>query len=477
MKQFHILSISFFLVLNSSILSAQTLVSAEYLSTTSSSLLALLVSNQVPTSYDVDYYKIIYNTTDTQGNPTIASGGVGIPVGSCDTLPIVAYCHGTVLRKQDIPSEENFEAYIGKLFASAGYISVMPDYIGLGESSGLHPYVHAKSEATATLDLVRATREFLASENGVQDNNQLFITGYSQGGHAAMATYKYIQDNGLYTEFNVAAAAPASGPYNLSGSQAAVLTSGQPYSNPGYVVYLLMGYQVAYGTLYNSLSEVLKSPYDTAVLPYFDGVQDQYDMSDVNAILPQVLSDLMQDSTLNNFTTNPNHRLAVALRDNDNYDWTPGQPLRMFYCTGDEQVAYGNALVADSVMDSNGAPDVDAVQVGTGNHSDCVIPSLVAAYDFFETHKVECSYVQSVDNPVETANFKAYPNPAKEQITVNIQRPNGQLYLTNLQGQRVKQQTIYRSTSTLDISNLPAGIYFLEYNTGNDKVIQKVVVQ
>ena len=38
----------------------------------------------------------------------------------------------------------------------------MPDYLGMGESPGLHPYVHGESEATATLDMIRAAREFIS---------------------------------------------------------------------------------------------------------------------------------------------------------------------------------------------------------------------------------------------------------------------------------------------------------------------------
>ena len=53
----------------------------------------------------------------------------------------------------------------------------MPDYIGMGDSPGFHPYVHAKSEATASIDMVRAAREYLSTTNFV-DNNELFLTGY-----------------------------------------------------------------------------------------------------------------------------------------------------------------------------------------------------------------------------------------------------------------------------------------------------------
>ena len=143
----------------------------------------------------------------------------------------------------------------------------MPDYIGMGDSPGFHPYVHAKSEATASVDMVRAAREYLSTTNFV-DNNELFLTGYSQGGHACMATTKFINDENLQSEFNIVASAPCSGPYDLSGIMANTIIAPSPYSNPGYIVYLLASYQLAYGNIFNSWSDVLYPPYDTIVPPF-----------------------------------------------------------------------------------------------------------------------------------------------------------------------------------------------------------------
>ena len=55
-------------------------------------------------SYSVDTYKIIYNTTDVDGTPTIASGAFCVPVSpDCQGFPIAVYEHGTSLRKIDVP--------------------------------------------------------------------------------------------------------------------------------------------------------------------------------------------------------------------------------------------------------------------------------------------------------------------------------------------------------------------------------------
>lgn len=478
MKQLYTWLISFLLCLNISTSTSQVLISSEFISTTPAALISL-VSNGFPTNYDVNFYKLTYNTTDAQGNPTTATGAVAIPESSCDIMPMLAYCHGTVLRKQDIPSAENTESYIGKTFSSIGYITVMPDYVGLGDSPGLHPYVHATSQATATIDLIRATREFMSNDLTIQDNNQLFITGYSQGGHAAMATHKYIQDNNLYNEFNVVASAPCSGPYDLSGSQSGVITSGLPYSNPGYVVYLLMSYQTAYGNLYTTLSDVLKSPYDVDMLTYFDGVQNQYDMSDVNAALPNQLNGFMEDSVLTNFANNPNHPLRKALEDNDNYDWAPQRPVRMMYCTGDEQVDYTNSTTAAAAMNANNAPDVAAVEAGGNSvdHGGCVIPALSEAYEFFETKTTFCGFAQSTNELASRFEFSYFPNPATSEITMAFPVSVGTVHLLSLQGQLMKEVNVTSTQLILSVDELPKGMYFLRWNQQNGQFIERVVIQ
>ena len=81
---------------------SQNLVSCTYLNQTSS--LILSVTSGLNVSYDVDLYKMVYNTVDVQGNPTIASGAFLVPTNTnCADFPI-AYNHGTTLRKNDVPS-------------------------------------------------------------------------------------------------------------------------------------------------------------------------------------------------------------------------------------------------------------------------------------------------------------------------------------------------------------------------------------
>ncbi|MCZ4410141.1 alpha/beta fold hydrolase [Cryomorphaceae bacterium 1068] len=439
---------------------AQELVSAELVFNYNTALISFL-GFPLPVEYAVDFYRITYTTTDTDGEPTIASGAFTLPVsGSCNSFPMVAYCHGTVLKRYDVPSERNFESLVVTVLSSAGYIGIAPDYLGLGVDEGVHPYVHAESQATATIDLISAVREFLGTSD-MQDNGEVFITGYSQGGHASMAALKYAQENDLVDELGIVAGAPLSGPYNMSGSQSEVILSGEPYSNPGYIIYLLVGYNSVYGNLYTELSDIVQEPYADLVAPYFDGEQDEFEMTVVNALLPGNIDELLRDSVLTNFETNPNHPLRVALEDNDLFDWSPEMPLRMFYCDGDEQVAFTNSTTTDQIMNDNGAEDVASENVLPGaNHGGCVEPALFATYEFFDGLASGCSSTLSVTDAAEES-IAIWPNPARDVVQIIFALGSGQMALYDVNGRLLKEQIVNSELSTFDVSDLPNGNYIL----------------
>ena len=459
------LSITFlvFSLLPSKKITSQHLVSCDYVESTVSFILSAATGLTLP--YDVDLYKMIYNTVDAHGNPTIASGAFIVPSNTtCLEFPIAVYHHGTSLKKTDVPSNNIQETFIGKVFAAGGYFTCMPDYIGMGESPGLHPYVHGNSEATASIDMIKAAREFITDSLAMIDNGEVFLTGYSQGGHACMATHKYISDNNMSNEFNVIASAPCSGPYVLSITMADSLTSLTPYSNPGYIAYLLASYQLVYGNIFNSWSDILQSPYDTIVPPFFDGNNTTLGMGQLNNLLPQVMDSLIIDTVLNNFindSVNQTHPLWVALLDNDNYDWTPQEPINMYYCTADEQVAYTNSIVADSVMNANGAPYVQSINSGTGlNHNACVFPALTTAFVWFESLKTPCSTVNDIQwgQPL----IKLYPNPFSNEFKLEIQ-DKGEVNVYSSDGKLI-HSIILSETSVITTSNWPNGLYFITFN-------------
>lgn len=468
--------VTFVLIIAGSSVNAQNeyLVDSEFLNNTPSFLLGLVPA--IPATYDVDFYRLTYYTTDVMGNETVASGSIALPSNSeCNSVPMAVYCHGTVLRQNDVPSQDNIEGFLTKVLASSGYIAVAPDYLGLGENPGFHPYVHAESQATATIDLIRAAREFLETST-ISDNGETLITGYSQGGHAAMATLKYATDENLNEELGIVAGAPCSGPYNISDTQTDVILSGEPYSNPGYIVYVVMSYEFVYGNIYENLSDVIQQPYADEVVPYFDGMQDENDMGVVNALLPGNVDELLVDSVLENFENNLNHPLRVALRDNDNYDWAPQVPLRMFYCTGDEQVSFMNSIDAEEAMLQNGVEDVASINsMPETSHADCVFPALTDAFEFFTEIAPPCAVLNTrTEKPLE---LNVYPNPTQGLVNLSIDQRKGKLAVQDMSGRILTLSNISSETTQIDLSDLPSGVYLISVQTENQLYRSRIVIE
>ncbi|WP_446225667.1 lipase family protein [Nocardia sp. IBHARD005] len=142
-----------------------------------------------------------YWMSDSAGVQRPASGAMFLPQGDAPVggWPIVAYDHGTTgsgpgcggqadpeLAPQQL--ERASEDRLIKRFVDQGFAVVTPDYLGLGRfGTGPHPYLEVRSEATATIDLVRAARA--ASPELSRTWSAL---GTSQGGHAALSA-AYVQ--------------------------------------------------------------------------------------------------------------------------------------------------------------------------------------------------------------------------------------------------------------------------------------------
>jgi predicted esterase len=221
----------------------------------------------------VDVHQLSYNTVDPVEQPTTASGALMIPTGTdpaCQgARPIVTYAHGTTVEKSyniaDLTNPDNAEGLLMAVtFAAQGYIVVAPNYTGFATSTqGYHAYLNADQSAKDTVDAIAAARSALPTSTAptVTDAGKLFITGYSQGGHVAMATHRELQRTGVA----VTAAVPMSGPYALAAFADAVFQGRVTDSAPLLVTYLITGYQRAYGNIYAAATDVFDPRYATGI--------------------------------------------------------------------------------------------------------------------------------------------------------------------------------------------------------------------
>lgn len=384
-------------------------------------------------------YRLVYETLNAQQtDTTIASGLVVVPDTSTCPMAIAMYDHGTVLQRTDVPSFLNSEALIAMLLAAEGYYALAPDYLGLGVSPGFHPYVHAVSEAQAGVDLIFASKAF-AANNNIALSPQLFLTGYSQGGHACMATHKLIQQS-YSGQLTVTASAPGSGPYYMSGAQAAFLTNDSFYSTPGYIPYLIFAYQSVYGNLYSgdSVSQILQHPYDSILPPLFN---EQYDIDTINSLLPDHIDSIVTPAFLSNyFSDSANNPFRIDLRLNDVYAWVPQAPVQMTYCTEDEQVSNQNTLFTYNYFINNGDNTATKIDGGAYMHVACATPAIENMIILFDGLRV-------AENNLNLAFTVDTTTPDNATITVSVSGGTG--------------YTIHWSTGSSDstITGLRAGVY------------------
>lgn len=356
--------------------------------------------NFVPVNYEVDFYRIGYTTPHPDGSDVVVSGALCIPSGTSCPFPLSSYQHGTIALRSDAPSYQSTEGLLCALHASSGFVVAAADYIGLGSSPLLHLYVHAESEANACVDLMRAARE-LQIDLGFNLSDEIIIWGYSQGGHATAALQRKIETE-LTDEFSLTASAPMSGPYSISGVQAEVLTADEPYPTPGYLPYVVLSYQEAYGNIFNDINEVFIEPYASALPDLFDG---NHSMGEINNFCPDIPNQMLQPAFIATYNNDPDHPMRIALEDNDVMDWAPQIPTTLIYCTGDDQVNYMNAIVAESAFYNLGSTSVGTADMGNFDHGVCAPFAMYEGLNFFN------QFIEAPFNPIVQSTIT---NPSEE---------------------------------------------------------------
>ncbi len=338
-------------------------------------------------NYEVEAYKVTYLTKNEDDSLVNASGVIYKPVNSSCVSPILSWQHGTIVADFSAPSQKINNNIIGLVAASHGYVVVMSDYLGLGEGYGFHNYCHSDTESSAVINLILETIEFISPQNF---NGQLFLMGYSQGGHATMAAVKEIESN--FTDvINITASCPMAGPYSMSSAQAEMLN--EVYPNPGYFPYVIFSYQNVYGNLYENSSQLFKAGFEN-LLEMYDGT---YSMSEINdeiwSIAENVYGisqsdfsplDMINNNYYQDYLSDEEHPFKLALKDNDLVDFTPDSPMRLIHCNGDDNVPYENSLLAFNYFSQFTSEELVLLDGGNFNHSDCAQPSIIAAKLFFD---------------------------------------------------------------------------------------------
>ncbi|WLG14502.1 alpha/beta fold hydrolase [Psychrobacter cibarius] len=233
---------------------------------------------------DIKIEKVSYPTVGAAGERTNATAALMLPSGdSADCQgdrPILLYAHGTTTDKgydfSQVANPQNPAAgestLIAANFAAQGYIVVAPNYAGYDESDlDYHPYLVAEQQATDMADALDSARTIIARQQrandpdytNLDDSGKLFISGYSQGGHVAMATARMFEKN----DEPVTAIAPLSGPYALAAFGDEIFRGNVNIGASRFAPLLGIGLQEKYGNIYGKKSDIFLDKYADAQLP------------------------------------------------------------------------------------------------------------------------------------------------------------------------------------------------------------------
>ena len=193
---------------------------------------------------DMWWFTYQYPSVSGDGQPITLSALACMPdndEGVTAVNNVIVGCHATISANWQCPSEFNRTGMINSdvfmMMYHAGStlifkapqsdqyyhnLVILPDYEGYGVSKDrAHPYLCEEATARQVTDAVRygislyQTDEQVSSiRHPFRDDWRTICEGYSQGGAVAMATQRYIEQNGLTEELRLAGSVCGDGPYD-----------------------------------------------------------------------------------------------------------------------------------------------------------------------------------------------------------------------------------------------------------------------
>ncbi|MFD9796606.1 alpha/beta hydrolase [Streptomyces sp. NPDC059070] len=332
--------------------------------------------------YGVTTYRLTYRTLTPQGTPTAATGLLVLPeTGGHRRLDLVSDTHGTMVKRSYAPSAgEEFGRLSPLVQGSAGRAVAAPDYLGLGEGPGLHPYMDTASGVSASLDMLRAART-AAYALGRPVGHDVYATGFSQGGQVAMALAKQL-DQGVDKRFRLKAVAPVSGPYDIEHTEMPALFDGRVNDVSGvfYLSYWLVA-QNRLHPLYKSPEDAFREPYASRVESLFDG---EHEEDAVVASLAPSVRELLTPAFYERLR-HPDGGLLAAMKAADGTcDWKPAVPVRLYTATGDTDVPIANTRACARQFAAHGVR-ARVVDQGAVGHNGAFMKSAPETVRFFDS--------------------------------------------------------------------------------------------
>ena len=332
---------------------------------------------------DVDYgatmYKLIYETVDGFGDSTSASGLFALPDSQNEAYGIISWQHGTAIQRDGVQSNNGFDV-LSRVVAASGFVYVAADYLGLGVSETVHPYILKYPSANAVIDLIRAVRNYYSEDFTLSLNRQLMLIGYSEGGYATLAAQMVMEEE-MSDEFEITVSFPMAGPYDVSGIMVDVMLENTYYGEPFYMPYTLYSYIHYYGI--GDVEEYFVPDFAADVENLYSGIYGGGYINDYmnnNGYNPPIAC--MLPEVVTEFSSDENHILRQLLAENNIFDWIPQSSTYLFHALGDELVPHENSVLAYDTFLANGSENVhiELIPESFGGHAEAAPFAVLTAY-------------------------------------------------------------------------------------------------
>lgn len=299
--------------------------------------------------------------SEYKGQPIILSANMYVPKSKkCKGL--ILACHYTYAALSESPSQG---ATLSALLANKGYAVVDADYVGFGITYQMvHPYLDKKSTARAVADLGRLARPFLEANGYEFTSNDIYVFGYSQGGHSATAVQEFIESHEeYYKDLPLTKVFCGGGPYDPKVTYD-VAKSTDEIGFPAVVPMFLQG------TIYANDLDKGATPITEKDFLSDEMLKDDrfklwlnskaYTMDQVNILMKNIgcgkFSTILRPEAMNNDYA-PNQVLFEALASNATNTYCPKTPMYIFHSKGDDVVTYKNAEALQAAFRKLGADE------------------------------------------------------------------------------------------------------------------------
>ncbi len=345
-----------------------------------------------PGSYSLFMQRLTYYTTLEDGTRVTASGVVYLPTQATggQSMPLLGYQHPTAFSNTEVPSGYDYATPTFSYpiyFATHGYIVACPDYVGYGDASGIaHPYENRASLAHASVDMLRATKEWLqqrtdqanASQAGATKlwNGQIFLAGFSEGGYATLSAQQLIEQQ-YADQLTLTSTSCGSGPYAMASFFDYITHQTTP--SAGVVNYLYVWQTMVYNKLYNGnkpLNYYFKSPYAEQLTTSLDSARS------FAVSFDQLCTDQFRADVRNSTST-----FGKALLTNDLTNWAAQGRTYLIHSDEDEVIPYFISQQTCARMQKQGASQISLVTLKKLKHVPSEVLFMRRSLELFESMK------------------------------------------------------------------------------------------